>query len=67
LSTAYKVQINRKWCKNCGICLAFCPKNVFSFDEKKKLQIVNEIQCSGCLMCEKRCPDMCMKIIREEE
>ncbi|MBQ2096318.1 MAG: 4Fe-4S binding protein, partial [Firmicutes bacterium] len=24
-----QIEINYKWCKKCGICAAFCPKNVF--------------------------------------
>jgi len=25
--------INREWCKACGICVHFCPKNVLELDE----------------------------------
>ncbi|MBR3034091.1 MAG: 4Fe-4S binding protein, partial [Firmicutes bacterium] len=28
-----QIEINYKWCKKCGICAAFCPKNVFDRDE----------------------------------
>ena len=30
-----KLVINPKWCKGCGICVAFCPKNA--------LELVHEI------------------------
>ena len=29
-----KIEINRKWCKGCGICAAFCPKKVLGLDEE---------------------------------
>ena len=29
--------INREWCKGCGICVHFCPKNVLELDEAEKV------------------------------
>jgi len=31
-----RVIINRDWCKGCGICVAFCPKEVLVLDEQDK-------------------------------
>jgi len=31
-----KLAINREWCKGCGICVAFCPKDVLVLDEEGK-------------------------------
>ena len=28
--------IDREWCKGCGICIYFCPKDVLELDEKDK-------------------------------
>ncbi|MCI6870471.1 MAG: 4Fe-4S dicluster domain-containing protein, partial [Selenomonadales bacterium] len=44
-------------CKGCGICVAFCPKQVLALDELGKVQVVNEEACIGCGQCELRCPD----------
>lgn len=48
--------INKEWCKGCGICVAFCPKQVLAL-EKEKAVIVNIDSCIKCGLCELRCPD----------
>jgi 2-oxoglutarate ferredoxin oxidoreductase subunit delta len=48
--------INEKWCKGCGVCVAFCPKQVLAI-KNGKVAVVNEPACIRCRMCEYRCPD----------
>ena len=36
--------INPKWCKGCGICVAFCPKNVLAV-EHEKVHMADEEAC----------------------
>ena len=48
--------INKQWCKGCGICVAFCPKQVLAI-EKEKVIAVNIENCISCGLCELRCPD----------
>ena len=50
------ININKAWCKGCGICAAFCPKQVLTVKDGKAAA-VNESACIGCRMCEYRCPD----------
>lgn len=64
--SGYNVQVNTKWCKNCGICVEFCPRKVLALTEKKKLIIVDEKACVGCKMCEYRCPDLAITIVKGE-
>ncbi|EOD01094.1 indolepyruvate ferredoxin oxidoreductase subunit alpha [Caldisalinibacter kiritimatiensis] len=52
----FKLEINNDWCKGCGICVAFCPKNVLSINDGKVF-IQNVNNCIGCGQCELRCPD----------
>jgi 2-oxoglutarate ferredoxin oxidoreductase subunit delta len=61
-----EIVINRKWCKNCGICVACCPKKVLALDANKALEVVDIEACSGCMMCEYRCPDMAIAVIRSK-
>ena len=56
---------DEKWCKGCGICVAFCPKKVLTLEEKVK--IVNPDECIFCGQCEQRCPDYAIYIKETKE
>ncbi len=59
--------VNREWCKGCGICVAFCPKDVLELDDKDKVVAAREEQCIACRLCELRCPDLAIEVIIEEK
>jgi len=52
-------------CKGCGICAAFCPKQVLAVDELGKIQVVHKEVCIGCGQCEMRCPDYAIFVNKE--
>lgn len=52
-----EITIKLDRCKGCGICVAFCPKQVLALDELGKVQVVNGGGCIACGQCELRCPD----------
>jgi len=54
--------INEKWCKDCGLCIAFCPNKVFTADSFGRTQVDNQKKCIGCRICEFRCPDFAITI-----
>ncbi len=62
-----KHHINREWCKGCGICVAFCPKNVLELDDKDKAQAARPKDCIRCRLCEMLCPDLAIEIETEPE
>lgn len=62
----FKVLLNPKWCKSCGICVEFCPKKVFEFGKDGKVRVVREEECIGCRNCEIRCPDYAIEVKEEE-
>ena len=55
-------RINRSWCKGCGICAAFCPKNVLDLDETDKAAAV---RLGDCIACGLMCPDLAIDVITE--
>jgi heterodisulfide reductase subunit A len=43
-------------CAGCKICVEVCPYDAITFDEEKKVAVVNEILCQGCGACASICP-----------
>ena len=62
----FKILLNEKWCKDCGICAAYCPKTILVINEMKKLIVAGEEKCIGCGLCEFRCPDMAITVEKRE-
>ena len=60
------VVINRDWCKGCGICVAFCPKEVLVLDDLEKACWAHPEKCINCGLCELRCPDMAVELEENE-
>ncbi len=54
------------WCKGCGICIAFCPQNVFEANGRGRPVPVRAEDCTACELCAKRCPDMAIAVRRLE-
>ncbi len=48
--------LNPDWCKGCGICAAFCPKDALEMIQGK-VSLKENNQCILCGLCEQRCPD----------
>lgn len=59
--------VNRKFCKGCGICIAFCPKQVLDLDEVGKVYVKDADKCICCSLCELRCPDLAIKVTKEDK
>ncbi|MEN8199900.1 MAG: 2-ketoglutarate oxidoreductase subunit delta [Thermodesulfobacteriota bacterium] len=60
----YTVTFYHKWCKACGLCSAFCVKQIIKTDpvgvpyiDKMEMDI-----CTGCRFCEIHCPDFAITI-----
>jgi 2-oxoglutarate ferredoxin oxidoreductase subunit delta len=53
----YRINIYRDWCKSCGICAAFCPRQCLSLDADGSPVVDHAERCTGCRWCELHCPD----------
>ena len=58
----YRVNIYRDWCKSCGTCAAFCPRQCLSLDAQGNPVVDHAERCNGCRWCELHCPDFAICI-----
>lgn len=57
-----KVAIELERCKGCGICVAFCPRDVLKLNDNNKSEVKDMDECIGCELCALRCPDFAIKV-----
>jgi len=57
--------LNPSYCKSCGICYSLCPVNVLDKDAEGRPIMKDPDKCTGCKLCEYRCPDFAIRM--EEE
>jgi len=64
----YGINIYRDWCKSCGICAAFCPRQCLSLDAEGAPVVDNAERCTGCRWCELHCPDfaICVREVAKD-
>lgn len=58
----FEIDIFRGWCKSCGICAAFCPRECIGQDENGSPVVTDADRCSGCGWCELHCPDFAVSV-----
>ena len=66
----YRINIYRDWCKSCGICAAFCPRQCLSLDADGAPVVDHAERCTGCRWCELHCPDfaICVReVVHDQE
>ena len=68
----FRVNIYRSWCKACGVCVEFCPHDVFAREKPRDPdavfpEIVRPGDCTGCQQCVLHCPDFAIRVVRLNE
>jgi 2-oxoglutarate ferredoxin oxidoreductase subunit delta len=58
----YEIDIFEAWCKACGICAAFCPRECLDHDEAGVPYVKDADRCTGCGWCELHCPDFAISV-----
>ena len=68
-----RVHINAERCKGCGLCVAFCPRNILeqageTNSKGYRLVSVSDIsKCTGCNMCSMFCPEFAIWVETEKD
>jgi 2-oxoglutarate ferredoxin oxidoreductase subunit delta len=72
LGESLMIVVDARYCKGCGICVHFCPKNVLEISQEINAYgyyvpcVVAEEKCSKCNQCELYCPDFAIFLLEEE-
>lgn len=62
-SKVQSIKINLNWCKRCGICVEFCPKNVYDKGVSGEPVVARIEDCSECRSCEIYCPEYAVTVM----
>jgi len=57
------IKINKEWCKGCGVCMAFCPREALFLDKYGKAE-KDSNKCNFCGVCETYCPDFAIAVVK---
>ena len=64
---SFSIEINERFCKGCGYCVKYCPKDVIVLDEGRHqvAKVKDAGACIGCLSCATICPEAAITITKE--
>lgn len=64
---AREIRVNARWCKACGICVAFCAPKTLQAGPDGVPEVVDLDACTLCMLCELRCPDFAIVVDAESQ
>jgi 2-oxoglutarate ferredoxin oxidoreductase subunit delta len=62
----HKLSFYPSWCKRCGNCVAFCPRDALASDEWGYPFLAQPDRCTSCGLCEMLCPDFAISLGESE-
>lgn len=57
-----KISFFPAWCKSCGNCVAFCPRQALAMDQWGAPHLARPERCTRCGLCEMLCPDFAISV-----
>lgn len=62
-ATVRTIELVSEWCKACGLCIAFCPRQVLAAEPVTgRVRAERPEECNGCRRCEMLCPDFAIAV-----
>lgn len=55
-------EISETFCTGCKTCIDVCPYGAITFDERRRISVVNGVLCRGCGSCAAACPSGAAKL-----
>ncbi len=65
-----KAKIDAERCKQCMLCVEFCPRGVLAVSDETNSRgfypvvMRDEEKCTGCGVCALVCPSVCIEVYR---
>ena len=57
-----EVHVFDNWCKGCGLCIAFCPREVLEANGEGLPVVAHPELCNACNWCYIHCPDLAIVV-----
>jgi len=55
-------EISETFCTGCKTCIDVCPYGAITFEERRRISVVNGVLCHGCGSCAAACPSGAAKL-----
>lgn len=65
------ITISRELCKECGLCMHFCPKKMIGQSSRlnaagyQAAEFKDNGECTGCAVCAIVCPEVAIEVYRD--